>query len=180
MTEKIHLNILDYKRLEILKNLGFTKKLGIYLAGGTALALQIGHRTSVDFDFYSTKKFKKGELFGYFKDNFPRGFKIKIIRDFNNTFEIDIDKVHLSCFYYPYKLINKPIGVENIKVASIPDITAMKLVAISQRGTKRDFIDIYYLLKKFSLDKIIRFTEKKFPEFDIYSGLRGLLSFRRR
>ncbi|MEA3464006.1 MAG: nucleotidyl transferase AbiEii/AbiGii toxin family protein, partial [Patescibacteria group bacterium] len=59
---KIYLNILDNKRLKILKQLKFTRKLKMYLAGGTALALQLGHRTSVDFDFYIPKEFKKGEL----------------------------------------------------------------------------------------------------------------------
>src|SRR3989338_5001502 len=58
------------------------------------------------------------------------------------------------------------------------DIAAMKLIAISQRGKRRDFIDFYYLLKIFNLQQIIQATEKKYPEFDIYNGLRGLLYFK--
>lgn len=59
----------------------------------------------------------------------------------------------------------------------IEDIAAMKLVAISQRGKRRDFVDMYYLMQKLGLENILTLTEKKFPEFDIYSGLRGLLYF---
>jgi len=175
--QKIYLNILDHKRLEILQLLSFTEKFEMYLAGGTALALQIGHRTSVDFDFYSPKKFKRGELFKHFRLAFPSKYGIKIIRDFDDTFEIDISGVHLSCFYYPYKLIKKTIEIEGVKTSSIEDIAAMKLVAISQRGKRRDFVDMYYLMQKLGLENILALTEKKFPQFDIYSGLRGLLYF---
>jgi len=173
---KIYLNILDKKRLEVLKRLGFTRELKMYLAGGTALALQIGHRTSVDFDFYIPKNFKKGELKLHFKNNF-KNYKIKILRDFDDTFEININGISLSCFYYPYKLIKKKVLVEGIEIADIEDITAMKLVAVSQRGTKRDFVDVYYLIKKFGLPKILKLTDKKYPEFDVYCGLRGLMYF---
>lgn len=175
--QKTYLNILDHKRLEILQFLGFTKKNGLYLAGGTALALQIGHRTSVDFDFYTPKKFKKGELFKHFKEVFSAKYSVKIIRDFDDTFEIDISDVHLSCFYYSYKLIEKSIEIEGVKIASVEDIAAMKMVAISQRGKRRDFVDMYYLIQKLELENILDLTEKKFQEFDIYSGLRGLLYF---
>jgi hypothetical protein len=175
--ENVHLNIFDPKRREIFEILGFAENSFLYLAGGTALALQIGHRTSVDFDFYREKSFRKGEFFPKFRKALGK-FKIKILRDFDDTFEIEIDGVHLSCFYYPYKLLRKPLESNHIKIASIEDIAAMKLVAVSQRGTKRDFFDMYYLLKRFSLEEIIEFTQKKFPEFDIYSGLRGLLFFK--
>ena len=62
-------------------------------------------------------------------------------------------------------------------MASLEDIAAMKIIAISQRGRKRDFVDIYFLIKKFGLKQILEFAQKKFPEFDIYCALRGLIYF---
>jgi len=173
---ELHLNILDAKRQDVLKRLGFLKSLGAYLAGGTALALQIGHRTSIDFDFYTPKHFKRGELAILFHDKLEQA-AVEIIRDQDDTFEISLNGVHASFFYYPYKLLKKPLVWKDISIVGVEDIAAMKLLAISQRGKRRDFIDMYYLIKMFNLDSIVKMTEKKFPEFDIYNGLRGLVFF---
>lgn len=173
---EFHLNILDAKRQKIFAQLNFLKDLGAYLAGGTALALQIGHRASVDFDFYTSKHFKRGELALLFKDKF-KSAKLEVIRDQDDTFEISLNGVHTSFFYYPYKLLKILLNLEGVLITSAEDIAAMKLLAISQRGKRRDFIDMYYLIKMFGLDSIIEMTKKKFPEFDIYNGLRGLVFF---
>jgi len=174
MKQKIFFEIFDSQRHELFKQLGFARKLGMYLAGGTALALQFGHRTSVDFDFYIGKEFKKGEILRHFKKNL-KTWKIKVIRDFDDTFEADINGMHLSLFCYPYKLLEKLIDVEGVDIVDAKDIAAMKLIAISQRGKRRDFVDMYYLISRFGLDYIVHLTEKKFPEFDVSNGLRGLL-----
>lgn len=173
----MYLEILNSKQKEILPNLFFTKKADLYLAGGTALALQLGHRTSIDFDFYTKKHFKKGNLMKVFKNNLSKDYSIKVLRDIDDTLETQIDGLHLSCFHYPYKLIYKTLNFKGVEIASIGDIAAMKIVAISQRGIRRDFIDIYYLINKIGLAKIFSITQKKFPEFDLYNGLRGLVYF---
>ncbi|MEW6408467.1 MAG: nucleotidyl transferase AbiEii/AbiGii toxin family protein [Patescibacteria group bacterium] len=139
--------------------LSFLTKEKLYLAGGTALALQLGHRKSIDFDFYSTTHFTKKTFLPLFKKNL-KNKAIKILRDFDNTFEIIINKkIHLSCFYYPYKIFSY-VKCKGINLVSIEDIAAMKLVAISQRGRRRDFVDMYYLIKRFGLEKILKLTEK--------------------
>lgn len=172
----MHLDILSLKQKETLNQLSFTKEQGLYLAGGTALALQMGHRTSVDFGFYTTKHFKKGNLLKPFKDNL-KGHKFTVLRDIDDTFEIQLNDIQLSCFYYQYPLISSLIDCQNVKIASIEDIAAMKIVAISQRGKRRDFIDIYYLIKKLGLAEILALTKKKYPELDQYNALRGLVYF---
>lgn len=173
----MHLEVLGGERSKLFYELSFLSKAGCYLAGGTALALQLGHRTSVDFDFYIKKHFKKNTLSDLFQDNLAH-WPLKILRDFDDTFEIQAGKdIHLSCFYYRYSPLEKYIDISGVKVASIADIAAMKLVAISQRGKRRDFVDMYYLIKDFGLKKIIDWTSQKYPHFDIYSGLRGLLYF---
>ena len=131
-----------------------------YLAGGTALALQIKHRISYDLDFFTKKKFK------------PQVFlkKISQIKSYRHervgegTILGRLDDVKFSLFYYPYSLLKKTIKFKevNINLASIADIAAMKVAAISERGTKRDFIDLYFILQKISLNKVLEFYDKKY------------------
>lgn len=178
MQNKIYWEILNKQQKEVLPKLSFLRDLKAYLAGGTALALQLGHRTSVDFDFYTLKHFKAGALKKLIKNKIFE-LKIKIIRDTDDTFEAVLGNgVRLSLFHYHYKLLKKPADLNNVAVASLEDIAAMKLIAITQRGKRRDFIDFYYLLKIFNLRQIMQATEKKYPEFDFYHGLRGLLYFK--
>lgn len=160
--------ILSEEQKKILKLLDFTEKLNFYLAGGTGLALYLGHRTSIDFDFYTEKKFE--DLSRYFKEG-------EIVMNSEDTFEIILKNIHISFFYYPYSLIRKPFKLENILVASIEDISAMKIVAIVQRGNYRDFVDIYFLIRKFGLKKLIEWTQEKYPGYSKFLILKGLLYF---
>lgn len=169
------LEIFDRKRKKLLKELGFLKKYGFYLAGGTALALQIGHRTSLDFDFYTEKKFDNKKLFLELEKKFKN---VVLIQKPEQTLIVKINEIEASFFYYPYFLINPLVKINGVNIASTEDIVAMKLIAISDRGTKRDFIDIYFLLKEFSLKEIFEFVKKKYPMFNIYVGLQGLTYFK--
>ena len=167
--------ILDKKRINLLKKLKFLSKYGFYLAGGAALALQIGHRTSMDFDFYTEKKFSLLKLQRLLEKKFKEAI---VLQKAEGTLIMKIDGVANSFFQYPYPLIFPPIKYQNFPpLASKEDIAAMKVIAISDRGTKRDFIDIYFLLKEFSLEEIFNFIKKKYPNFNIYVGLRGLTYF---
>jgi len=178
MQNKFYWEILSKPQKEVLPKLSFLRGIKSYLAGGTALALRLGHRTSVDFDFYTPKHFDGGMLRRLIKKTLP-GLKIKIIRDTDDTFDAVLDNgAKLSLFYYPYKLLKKPANFKNTAIVSLEDIAAMKLIAITQRGKRRDFIDFYYLLKIFNLRQIMEATEKKYPEFDRYHGLRSLLYFK--
>jgi len=170
-----YFSVLNPKQLRLLKKLEFLKKYGFYLAGGTALALQICHRTSLDFDFYTEKKFDNRELLKLLERRFK---KVILLDKAEDTLIVKINDVAVSFFRYPYPLISLPIEYENLPpIASKEDIAAMKIIAISDRGTKRDFIDIYFLLKEFSLKEILDFVKKKYPNFNIYFGLRGLTYF---
>ena len=168
-------NVLNKKQVNLLKKLGFLKRYGFYLAGGTALALQIGHRTSVDFDFYTEKRFNSRKLREEFDKRFKTVQEIYIAED---TLGLAVKGIGVSFFRYPYPLIKPRQKIEGILLASIEDISAMKILAISQRGRRRDFIDIYFLMKKFGLRQIIGFVEKKYPMFNIYVGLQGLAYFK--
>ncbi|OGM15249.1 hypothetical protein A2V56_04085 [Candidatus Woesebacteria bacterium RBG_19FT_COMBO_42_9] len=168
-----YLQILNDRQLDLIKGLDF---LGgeVYLAGGTGLALQLGHRTSLDFDFYSKIRFDPQLLAASFQEK-SKDLKINsIVKD---TLILTVDGVSFSLFYYPYKMIGKKVKVESINVASIQDIAAMKLVAVAMRGKRRDFIDIYYLLKKYSLKDLLGFVKTKYPSFEEMMVLKGLIYF---
>ena len=172
---KYYLKILDQNQKEVLPKLNFLSKEGFYLAGGTALALQIGHRTSIDFDFYVQKHFEAKELAGEIENIFKDGARVTLREE--DTVFVNISGVDCSFFWYQYPLIEKAENVMGIQVASCQDIAAMKLIAISHRPVKRDYIDIYYLLEKFSLKDIFSFVGKKYPNFNRYFALRALTYF---
>lgn len=164
-----HEEILTNNQKNVLKKLGFLDKASCYLAGGTALALQLGHRTSLDFDFYTIKEFSSENFFNELKKNFRVIRKPK--KFFDNTFFSEVYKVKISFFYYPYKLIKKTVKFRSIKLASLEDIAAMKVAAIIQRAKQRDFFDIYCLTKKMGLAKVIDSTFKKYPWYEEDAGL---------
>ena len=171
----MHLSVLNRKQKELLKKIGFLKNYGFYLAGGTALALQIEHRTSLDFDFYTKKKFDSQKLREEFDKRFKTVQEIYIAED---TLGLNVEGIGVSFFRYSYPLIRPCQEIERILLASVEDIAVMKILAISQRGRKRDFIDIYFLIKEFSLRQIVEFIKEKYPMFNIYLGLQGLTYFK--
>ena len=170
----MYLDILDSRRKKLLSQLGFLSQYGFYLAGGTALALELNHRTSLDFDFYTKRKFDNKKLFQELEKKFKNTI---LIQKAEQTLIVKINEVEVSFFHYPYPLIFPSIKLKGVNLASKKDIAAMKIIAISDRGTKRDFIDIYFLLEEFSLEEIFEFVKKKYPMFNIYVGLRGLTYF---
>ena len=169
-----HPEVLSKKQQELLKKLKAFASGG-YLAGGTALALQLGHRTSLDFDFYTDKHFDTEIILANLQSNFDH---VKVESVAKDTLIAEIDGVSFSLFYYPYKLIKPLIDFETVRLASIEDVLAMKMVAIAMRGKRRDFIDAYYLLKKFGLDKIMELTLKKYPSYQPMIVLKGLIYFK--
>ncbi|MGB6838911.1 MAG: nucleotidyl transferase AbiEii/AbiGii toxin family protein, partial [Microgenomates group bacterium] len=166
-----HLNVLDKNQKKIFPNLSFLAQDGFYLAGGTALALQIGHRTSVDFDFYSNKHFDALTLYDKIEDIF--GQKAKRTGQAEDTLFCKIGKADLSFFWYKHPLIKKTITFKGVPLASLGDIAAMKLIAVSRRPVKRDYIDIFFLLKRFSLEQIFSFAAEKYPNINLYFSLRA-------
>ena len=173
---QLFFEVLDKKQLKILPRLEFLRRdYGFYLAGGTALALQIGHRTSLDFDYYSGEKFDNKKVFKAFQKRFQQ---LDLIQNPINTLIVRAEDIEVSVFYYEYPLLKQAIQTQYIDLASKEDIAAMKLIAIIQRGRMRDFIDMYFLMKEFSLDMIFGWTKKKFPPFNPYLGLRALTYFK--
>ncbi|MDP2951368.1 MAG: nucleotidyl transferase AbiEii/AbiGii toxin family protein [bacterium] len=151
------------RALAILGESGLLKSA--HLAGGTALALRIGHRVSLDLDFFTPKQFN-AQLIAEKFQALPTPFKLDRLEE--NTLLGFLDKAKFSLFFSVYPLIDKIDKYLGVNVASLKDIAAMKLAAISQRGTKRDFIDLYFII---AIEKLITFEDI----FDLYDKKFNLL-----
>lgn len=172
---KPRLEIFNSNQAKVFPKLSFLTRDGFYLAGGTALSLQLGHRTSLDFDFYNPKHFDAKELYNKIEKQF--GEDAQKTGEEKDTLFCRISKTECSFFWYQYPLIKKTVKVQGVTLASIEDIAAMKLIAVSHRPAKRDYLDIFFLLQKFTLDDMFSYVSKKYPNFNPYFALRALTYF---
>lgn len=168
--------ILDKKRRDVLPLLKSFKDY-FYLAGGTALALQIGHRDSVDFDFFTKNKIDTQNLFTKIKEIFSKNTVLKTQEEKNTLSVLIDDNIKLSFFTYEYDLLLDLHLEENLNLASVEDIACMKLSAILSRATNKDYIDLYYIFQSKSFEKILKLAEKKFPDIDVNLILKSLVYF---
>ena len=150
--------------LELLKKLQREETLSTTrLVGGTALALQIGHRISVDLDLFSKEPLDINaiEQILTHKFNFSTHFISK------GSVRGEIDGIKIDILHHPYEWIDEPVCEEDIIMASLQDITAMKLNTIIHNGTRpKDFLDIAYLSQYFSYDDMRSLLVQKYPEYD--------------
>jgi hypothetical protein len=129
-----------------------------YLAGDTALALQFGHRRSINFDFFIPADF---ETSGVIEKLTQIGFYQRENEE-RNTINGMLNDVRISFFGYKYSILEEFKIHENIRFAGLKDIAAMKLEAIAGRGSKKDFVDLFFLLQQFSLSEIFAFHTQKY------------------
>ena len=140
----------------ILKQMPFINQF--YLAGGTGLALQLGHRLSADFDFFSKKNFDEARILRELAETKSFSLEKRDIQTVIGTFK----KTKIALFYYPYPLLKDTLTQDGIKTASVLDIACMKIEAISSRGTKRDFIDLYEAAKQIPIKELLLQFETKY------------------
>lgn len=130
-----------------------------YLAGGTALALQLGHRISHDLDFFTTEAFDENALL-------PELGKISAFELEKIAWRTILGKfegVRFSIFYYEYPLICPVKKYGTVNVVDARDVAAMKIAAIASRGAKRDFVDLYFICKEVMiLEEAVELYEKKY------------------
>ncbi|MBY0433763.1 MAG: nucleotidyl transferase AbiEii/AbiGii toxin family protein [Cyclobacteriaceae bacterium] len=155
-----------------LQALPFLKEF--YLVGDTALALQLGHRNSIDLDLFTQHDFNVDELLSLL------GRHYKVIPTFNreNTLLSTVNNVKVDFIRHGYPFVKPPITEEGITYLSKEDIAAMKLNAISNSGKRlKDFIDVYFLLEHFSLHQMIEFYTIKYPNFNPLIPLKAINFF---
>ncbi|MEA3354989.1 MAG: nucleotidyl transferase AbiEii/AbiGii toxin family protein [Patescibacteria group bacterium] len=152
-------NTLSPNTFRGIKLLGQKKLVDFaYLAGGTAVALRLGHRQSVDLDFFTSRKFEETAVLADLKKT---GKFIKNQLAWR-TILGSFCKAKFSLFYYEYKILDKFDDFFGIKIASLKDLAPMKLNAIEDRGSKRDFIDLFWICKKISLEKVFSLYNQKY------------------
>ena len=167
--------------LELLNKLMLLPELkDFFLVGGTALALQLGHRISIDIDLFTQKDFNTKKLFA----KLNKQFKISDLNEDTNTLNFNIifpenseNIIKIDLIKYSYPLINPILEIDKIRLLSVEDIIPMKLSAVAGRGSKKDFYDIFYLLKSYSLAKMFELFKKKFPNTNEFHILKSLTYF---
>jgi hypothetical protein len=131
---------------------------GFYLAGGTGLALHVGHRRSVDIDLFRESEFVSTHLRDRLRDLKGR-HKLETAR---GTVHLQLHGTKVSFLHYPYPLLFPTRQFELLTVADPRDIACMKLDAIANRGSRRDFVDLYLAAKTYGLSEIIEWFGTKY------------------
>lgn len=159
------LDVIDKRRqlvLDKLSSLDFLQDF--YLAGGTALALQLGHRESVDFDWFSDRPFNPADI-----ENLLASIgDVMVTESKKDTLHCIFDEVQVTWLMYRYPLLQPKLQLKAngtaIQMASLTDIGTMKLVAVSQRGARKDFVDLFFLEKAgIPILQLLQQLPTKFP-----------------
>ncbi len=170
----LHYEVVDTSTLDLLKKLLSVPQFEpLRLVGGTSLALQYGHRKSIDLDLF-------GDL------NLDDFTIVRTVQSMGRTILLQnhpaiksftVDSIKVDIVKYPYPWLDEVTLEDGIRLASARDIAAMKLAAITGRGTKKDFIDLYFLLKRFSLNEMLLWYTQKFPDVTTFMVLKSLTYF---
>ncbi len=170
----LHYSTVTAETLELLNKLQSIPDFNnLYLVGGTSLALQLGHRQSVDLDLFGQMDCDDYTLIKHL-NQFK---KVVTIKNSENIKIFLINDVKVDFVKYPYSWLVNPLEENNLKLAQKDDIVAMKLAAVTGRGAKKDFIDLYYLLKEYTLEDMLSLYKKKYPDGMDYLVLKSLLYF---
>ena len=170
----LHYKTVEPKTLELLKKLMQINEFKeLRLVGGTSLALQIGHRQSIDIDLFGALNIDEFEL-SKILNNFASVTILKKTKNIN-IFLIEGIKVDIVNYHYPW--LKDALLEDNLRLAEKTDIVAMKIAAITNRGFKKDFIDIYFLLKYFTLDEMLNLYKLKYSDASEMLVLKSLTYF---
>jgi len=148
----------------LLGELGRTTWMAsFYLAGGTALALQLGHRRSIDLDFFTAidplDAASRRRIIDALAVHDPHA-----IEDVEGNLVLRLgDALHVAFLSYGYPLLDPPLAVEGVAVASIRDVGLMKLDAVISRGSRKDFVDLYFVSQRMPIDGLLDDAEAKYP-----------------
>jgi predicted nucleotidyltransferase component of viral defense system len=162
----------------LLGGLELTKRF--YLAGGTGLALHFGHRFSADLDFFSDDPHSVGPDERSALRSLLNDPTLDITYDKDSTFVVTWRGVGISLFRLNlYPLVTSTLLVDSVSLASIEEIGAMKLAAIIDRGTRKDMVDLYFVLQQVSLDTLFRIAAVKYSKVRTFavSATRALSYF---
>ena len=170
----LHTETVAGTTLELLKRLEQEEVLSAFnLAGGTALALYMGHRRSVDLDLFTPEAFDVNVLRERLEETYGRTDYA-----FKHTLKGTIDGVKIDCIMHAYPLLEPPYVEEGIRLYGLKDIIAMKLSAITDNGSRlKDFIDIACLSTRYSFYEMLQCYRHKFPQANVLRPFKALTYF---
>lgn len=142
------------------------------LGGGTSLALRYGHRLSVDLDFFTVREFAPDALF----ESLDLGGATVVGRA-ANSLTLDVDGVKLDLLRHAYRVLEPGGKIDGVTLVSLPDLAAMKLNAIANRGSKKDFFDLVELMNHLPVQRMIGCFSEKYPATDPFTVIRSLAWF---
>ena len=170
----LYLETVESSTLELLKKL---QRLPVLeqtrLVGGTALALQLGHRKSIDLDFFGTVDCEAE----YLRESIAGIASLTILKESPHIHIYIVDGIKVDIVNYKYPWLDDVVLEQGLRLASVSDIAAMKITAIIGRGTKKDFIDIAFLLHHFSLEEILHFYAAKYNDSSVFMAMKSLAYF---
>ena len=160
--------LVDLQKKDILQN--------FFLVGGTALSLQLGHRISDDIDLFTKNDINKDEIIDFLNRDYKGNYQIHNIQTI--ILQISINGIKIDFVKYDFDLLEEIKSEKGIRYLGMKDISAMKLMAIANRGDQaKDFVDIYYLLKEISLKDMFEYYKQKYCQKDISPIKRSLVYF---
>lgn len=159
-----HEKVLDKSGRAAARRLALAVGGNFYLAGGTALALRLGHRISLDLDLFSRDCLLNHSDRIALQKILETSGKVEILKEKDGTCRLQLENTAVSLFYYPYKLLKPPLKWTGLKIASVEDISAMKLNAVTSRGLKKDFIDLFFMCRSHKAADLFKWAERKFPD----------------
>lgn len=172
--QMLHYETIEPDTLELLKRLQSQPCLkSTRLVGGTALALQLGHRKSVDLDLFGTIECDAEEL----KEAISSCGATIALKESANIHIYSVDGIKVDIVNYKYPWLDDAIAEDGVVLAKLPDIASMKVNAIIGRGTRKDFVDLANLMKHYSLSQILNFYFRKYPEASMFLAAKSMAYF---
>ena len=160
--------------LELLRFLMLQEEFNDFaLVGGTSLALQMGHRVSVDIDLFGRCEIDEA----FFLNKISTQGDVHVLRKSRNILICAVDGIKVDFVNYHYPLLEDILLIDGIRMASKIDIAAMKINAVAGRGSKKDFIDIFYLLNYFTIEQMLGFYLSKYQDGSEFMARKSLTYF---
>ena len=144
------------------------------LVGGTSLSLQSGLRVSVDLDLFTEKPFDSEALKLHLEDDFP---DFQVLLESQNTLITNINSIKVDFIRFKYGFAYPTVFEDKIRLANEKDIASMKLDAITGRGKKKDFFDLYFLLLRHSLPVLLALYQEKYKHSTIFHVIKSITYF---
>jgi hypothetical protein len=170
----LHYKSVSTELLELLEFVMNQREFNEFnLVGGTSLALQMGHRISIDIALFGASEINED----LFLEVLKKIGTVQIIKKSKNILICSVNGIKVDFVNYQYRLLESPLLEENIRLVKKKDIAAMKVNAVAGRGSIKDFIDIYFLLNEFSINEMIGFYLQKYPDGSEFMVRKSLTYF---